>query len=40
MLKRKSLGILGLAEIFLQQEGEIEIPGYVWYGHTSVQEVK
>ena len=26
MLKRKSLDVLGLAETFLQQEGEVDVP--------------
>ena len=29
VLKRKSLNVLGLAETFLQQEGEVDVPGYV-----------
>ena len=36
MLKKKSLDVLGLVEMFLQQEGEVDVPGYVWYGHNRV----
>ena len=36
VLKRKSLDVLGVAEMFLQQEEEADVPGYVWYGHNRV----
>ena len=38
MLKRKSLDVLGLSEKFLQQEGEVDVPGFVWYGHNRVRD--
>ena len=31
ILKSISFDVLGLAETFLQQEGEVDVPGYVWY---------
>ena len=34
VLKSKSFDLLGQAKIFQQQEGEADIPGYVWYGHN------
>ena len=36
LLKRKSLDVLGLVETFLQQEGQTDVPGYIWYGHNGV----
>ena len=24
--------------MFLQQEGEVDVPGYVWYGHNRVRD--
>ena len=38
MLKKKSLNVMGEAETFLQQEGEVDVPGYVWYWHNRVRE--
>ena len=28
-VERESLDVLGLAEMFLQQEGQVDVPGYV-----------
>ena len=30
--------MLGLADMFLQQEGEVDVPGYVWYGHNRIRD--
>ena len=39
VLKRESLDVLGQAEMFLQQEWEVDVPGYVWYGHNRVRDM-
>ena len=30
--------MLDLAEMFLQQEGQVDVPDYVWYGHNRVRD--
>ena len=36
MLKQKSLDVLGQAEMFLQLQGDVDIPSFDWYGHNWV----
>ena len=38
MLKRKSLDVLGQAEMFLQLQGDVDVPSFDWYGPNRVRE--
>ena len=38
MLKRKSLDVFGLAKKNLQQEGKVDVPAYLWYGHNRLRD--